>query len=69
MEGSRGDKRAFHWPITFKCVYDAQQIQLTGEDVLVSVLALVFRPLALLSALLRLCLQLLESLWETDTIL
>lgn len=43
--------------------------RLTGKDIFVSVFALIFRPLALFSALLHLCLQLLESLLETGTVL
>lgn len=50
------------------CLYFRADSTLTGKDIFVSVFALIFRPLALLSALLHLCLQLLESLSETDTV-
>lgn len=51
------------------CLYFGADSTLTGKDIFVSVFALIFRPLALLSAPLHLCLQLLESLLETDTVL
>lgn len=69
-----GRQRRFHSAILFFFMFTfGSRWTLTGEDVFVSVFALVFRPLTLLSALLHLCLQLLESLQErereTETVL
>ena len=67
-EGSWEDKYEFHSPHSRVQLCSEAGSTLTGKDIFVSVFALIFRPLALLSALLHLCLQLLESLSETDTV-